>query len=113
MFLNTVKLTGGPDKSMGKLLVEMYGENHRFCSDNLGEAEVNVICKELGYRYVWSTGIIRKELCLQVHNIYFSYLQRTWLQICMVYSSIFAQIDSWILLHVYNFYNESVFQFGE
>ncbi|KAK3799568.1 hypothetical protein RRG08_009394 [Elysia crispata] len=44
-----MKLTGGPDKSMGKLLVEMYGENHRFCSDNLGEAEVNVICKELGY----------------------------------------------------------------
>ncbi|GFR75903.1 neurotrypsin [Elysia marginata] len=47
--LEPVHLVGGPDGSMGKLVMEMYGENHRFCSDSLGETEANVICKELGY----------------------------------------------------------------
>lgn len=43
------QLVGGPDGSMGKLVVEMYGENHRFCSDSLGNEEASIICKELGY----------------------------------------------------------------
>ncbi|RUS88889.1 hypothetical protein EGW08_003328, partial [Elysia chlorotica] len=43
------KLTGGRDGSMGKLIVEMFGENHRFCSDRFGKTEASVICRELGY----------------------------------------------------------------
>lgn len=46
----TIKLSGRPDATSGKLLIDHDGETGFVCSDNFRPADAKVVCKELGYK---------------------------------------------------------------
>ena len=56
--LLTVRLVGGPSAHEGRLEVYYNGSWATVCGDGFNDTDARVVCRALGYKYVYTPGIL-------------------------------------------------------